>query len=524
MSSPASVSNSETAIRATRRRFRFNSRVLLITLIVFAALVCAGAVLLAKFWPFSEKAIVQDLSEASDSNVTIRKYHATYFPYPGCVVEGVEFRHGTEQRELITIARLRVLGTYAGMLTRHVSRITTEGARVFIPPFGSEVKFSSKHSRIVIDEIVANGTAVEFASTESHKDPLRFDIHEARLTNVRWGDPIGYRLKFHNPNPPGEIAVAGKFGAWSDGHPQDTPMSGDFTFDRANLGVYGGIAGSLSAQGKFEGVFKHINVSGTTDTPDFEVKESGHKVRLKTRFDAYVDAMQGDTFLNHVEAEFGRTMVLAQGSIAGSKVKKGKEAKLTLTTHHGRIEDVLGLFTKQRSPMAGDVSLRTQAEIPPGQTPFLQKLHMNGIFGIDEGSFTKPQTQKDVDELSAGARGQNKDEPENVVSDLKGKVDLTKGVATFSGLDFGIPGAKAQMHGTYNLLNERVDLHGNMAVDTKISKTTSGMKAFMLKVMDPLFKKKEKGEVVPVHIVGTYDKPQFGLDLNNGNQNGKKSK
>jgi len=31
--------------------------------------------------------------------------------------------------------------------------------------------------------------------------------------------------------------------------------------------------------------------------------------------------------------------------------------------------------------------------------------------------------------------------------------------------------------------------------------------------MDPIFKKKKKGEVVPVHIAGTYEKPQFGLDL-----------
>jgi hypothetical protein len=31
--------------------------------------------------------------------------------------------------------------------------------------------------------------------------------------------------------------------------------------------------------------------------------------------------------------------------------------------------------------------------------------------------------------------------------------------------------------------------------------------------MDPIFKKKPKGEVVPVKISGTYDHPTFGLDL-----------
>jgi hypothetical protein len=34
--------------------------------------------------------------------------------------------------------------------------------------------------------------------------------------------------------------------------------------------------------------------------------------------------------------------------------------------------------------------------------------------------------------------------------------------------------------------------------------------------MDPFFRKKKKGEIVPVHIEGTYEHPQFGLDLARG--------
>jgi hypothetical protein len=118
-----------------------------------------------------------------------------------------------------------------------------------------------------------------------------------------------------------------------------------------------------------------------------------------------------------------------------------------------------------------------------------------------------------VNELSAGARGENKDDPETVLTDLKGRVVLEHGVASFSDLSFHIPGAGARLHGTFNLLNYKIDLHGDMRVDTQISKTSSGMKALLLKAMDPLFKKKKKGEVVPVHIGGTYNHPNFGLDL-----------
>ena len=164
--------------------------------------------------------------------------------------------------------------------------------------------------------------------------------------------------------------------------------------------------------------------------------------------------------------------------------------------------------------MSGDMSLVARAELDGGDQPFLERVKLEGKFGIDDGSF-KPETQKDVNALSAGARGDNKDDPETVLTDLKGTVDLSGGVAHFSDLDFGVPGAQARLHDTYNIVNHRINLHGEMKVDTKISKTSSGAKALLLKIMDPLFRKKKKGEIVPVHILGTYEKPQFGLDLGN---------
>jgi hypothetical protein len=489
----------------------------LIVSLVAAAVLCVTAVLCVKYWPFSEKAVQEDLTGAADSRVTIRSYHPIYFPSPGCILEGVEFRHGANQFRLVTIDKLIIEGSYSGILTQHVPHVTAVGARIFIPPFGANTKFHSQHSAMVIDELVANGTKVEFTSNDPSKHPLLFDVHEAQLRSVRWSRPIRYRLKFHNPDPPGEISTEGDFGPWADGHPQDTPMSGAYTFQHADLGVYGGIAGTLSSTGRFDGAFHHINVSGTTDTPDFVVTSGGHQHSLTTQFDAYVDATHGDTFLNQVEAHFGRTTLIAQGSIAGSPGKSGKFTDLRFTSRHGRIEDILGLFvTASRSPMSGDMSLVARAQVGRGDQPFLERVKLDGKFGIDEGVF-KPETQKDVNALSAGARGENRDDPETVLTDLKGTVDLSGGVAYFHDIEFGVPGAKAHLHDTYNILNHRINLHGELKVDTKISKTSSGVKALLLRIMDPLFRKnkKKKGEIVPVHILGTYEKPQFGLDLAN---------
>ena len=59
--------------------------------------------------------------------------------------------------------------------------------------------------------------------------------------------------------------------------------------------------------------------------------------------------------------------------------------------------------------------------------------------------------------------------PQNVLSDLKGHVLLSNGIATFSNLSFGVPGALAQMRGTYNLISEKIDLHGTLKTEAEIS-------------------------------------------------------
>jgi hypothetical protein len=519
MSSPT-VSNGSTVKTSSDRaplRTASRRRPLILAVVIAGILLCLAVVFYVKYWPFSRNAVLEDLREASDGTVTVQSFHPTYFP-PGCVMEGLEFRHGADRFKLITIEKLIVEGSYSGILRSHVPRITAVGAHVFIPAFGSNVTFHTQPSTTVVDELVANGSDVEFESKDPHSQPFRFDVHEATLNHVQSNTAIRYRLKFRNPNPPGEIAVKGIFGAWAKGHPEDTPFSGDYTFDHVDLSVYGGIAGTLASSGKFEGPFKHINVSGTTSVPDFEVRSGGHTVKLDTLFNAYVDAMHGDTFLEKVEAHFGRTRLLAEGSIAGSKGRKGKYGEFEISSRGGRIEDVLGLFVKDRSPMSGPLVLRTHAEIPPGEERFLEKVRLDGGFGVDAGNFSSTETQEDVNKLSAGARGEKMDDPETVLTDLNGRVVLAQGIARFSDLSFSVPGAKARVHGTYDILNHKIDLHGKMRVDSNISKTETGFKSLLLKVLDPIFKKKKKGEVVPIHILGTYEKPQFGLDLAQNDQ------
>jgi AsmA-like C-terminal region len=454
--------------------------------------------------------------KASDSKLRFRAFHRTYFPFPGCVLEGLQFNHGSNtSKPLITIERLIIRGSYLGIFFRRLTSITAENMHIFIPPFGSGETFHTTPSKITIDEIVANGAVLEFASSKSDQQPLRFDIHDALLRDVGWNGALSYWVKVRNPEPPGEITASGKFGVWNINDPAQTPVSGAYKFDQADLSVFHGIAGMLSSVGKFGGVLAHINIAGSTDTPDFEVQSGGHRVQLTTEFSAYVDATRGDTFLKRVDAHFSRTHVVAEGSIAESPGGQGKTALIDLRASDGRIEDIPRLFVKaDQPPMSGSVTLQAKTEIPPGERPFLKKVKLRGGFGVEAGSFSKPDTQESVNKLSAGAEGEkDASDPETVLTDLTGQAALEDGTARFSNLSFGVPGAVSRVHGTYNLISHKIDLHGQLRVDTKISNTTSGTKAILLKMMDPFFKKRRKGEVLPVRISGTYEHPSFGLDL-----------
>jgi hypothetical protein len=148
----------------------------------------------------------------------------------------------------------------------------------------------------------------------------------------------------------------------------------------------------------------------------------------------------------------------------------------------------------------------------------MQRVRLRGDFGISEVAFTKEKTRQGVSELSLRAQGQKvpdaqKEVLPKITGKLSGHVDLLDGVAHFSNLSYSLPGAVANMHGTYSFIDERIDLHGELRVDTKFSKTAGGAKALLTRATEGLLAKgKGNGEILPVKLTGTYDHASYGLD------------
>ncbi len=496
------------------------------------AIACAVVVVVAIKSPFTQGRVAQGLENAVRAKVTFGKFRMVYFPNPGCVAENVTFAGASDTggaTPLVTIQKLEIEARYADLIVRpgYIARVVLSGLYIHAPLRGISANGSASQSslrpEVRVGEIVADGAELEIARSDG-KAPLKFEMHALSVESYSRSNAWSYGVTMQNPEPPGEIISEGKFGPLNPDDLGATPVSGSYKFQKANLGIFPGIGGTLSSTGDFAGRLGEIGVHGTIDIPDFKVVKSEHEVHLTSKFSANVNGTNGDVFLKQVAASFLQTSVAASGSVAGKPGQKGKTTSLDVEVNNGRIQDLLRLFmTASHPPMNGVTSLKAHLEIPPEKRPFLQELTLRGDFGIGEGAFTKPGMQTRVDEMSERARGEKQDkskpqtqadadDPENVVLNLHGHVELHDGVAKFSELSFSVPGASARMDGTYNLSNEQIDFHGMLKTEAELSQETTGMKSALLKPLDPLFKRKRAGAAVAVKMTGTYKNPQFGFD------------
>jgi hypothetical protein len=492
------------------------------------AVFVVALVLFVRYFPYSENNVTGALRDSFPSSLKFDRFEPVYFPHPGCRVEGITFgskSSSAESSTLVEIQTLTIQGSYADFLFRphHISRVLLAGVRIQFPRLSDSMVFSSGYSasQTTIGEVVANAAVVEFKRA-GNRPSLRFDVHELSLGSVGAKDSMSYRVIMQNPEPPGEITSTGQIGPFNSGDPGQTAVRGTYSFDRADLSTFHGIAGMLASKGTFSGPLAHIDVQGTTDVPDFEVVRSGHAEPLHTQFQAAVDATNGDVALNSVDAVYLGTEISAKGTVAGTKGSAGKLTSLDFAVQNGRIQDILRIFVKaDRPPMSGVTDFRAHVTVPSQAGRFLKKVALVGDFGIGTGKFQKQTTQEKVDKMSEAARGEKKAQQiagennpsDSVISDLGGHVVLRNGVATLTDLSFTVPGADARMQGTYNVLDGQIDFHGTVKMDAKVSQSTSGVKSAFAKALDPFFDKKH-GSVVPVVIDGTYHSPHFGIDLN----------
>lgn len=497
----------------------------------FAAIVAIGAITISRH---ARDWVAVWLTEQYKSRVDLESFHVSIV-YPFVQAQGaglvLHFHGRQDLPPLIAVNHFTLRASFWGFLgnPRRIEYVHLDGLQLNIPPREQNTsadmsgirKAMGKFRDIRFGEIVSENATLKILTNKPGKNPLDFDIEHLDLHSPATSGEFVFRATLTNPTPPGEIVSSGTFGPWSGDAPSLTPVSGTYTFDHADLGVFPGIRGILSSKGNYNGPLEKIHVSGTTDTPDFQVTMAGHPVDLTTTFDATVDGVNGDTYLHPVVAHFRKTTLVAQGSVAGIEGRPGKTITLDVTTDQASIQDLLQFAMKEPATMTGPTRLKTKFILTPGPQQIPVRLTLDGSFALNSVHFTNSKIQQQIDNMSKRSLGKPQevvdplepDTADDVKSEMKGNFRLGNGLLTVTGIEYQIPGASVQMNGTYNLGQQILDFHGVVELQARLSQTVTGRKSIFLKILDPFFSKNGKGTVLPIKITGSLDHISYGLDF-----------
>jgi hypothetical protein len=472
--------------------------------------------------------VTEAMADRLDSEVELAVFSVDTFPTVTVRGEGLVVRH-KGRRDVPPLISIRSFSVHGGMLgllnrPRRFGSVQLTGLQISIPPGGIDndpkpaaeaATGARRESPFVIDRLQADGAELRIIPKQAGKEPRVFAIHRLEMRSLGIAERMPFKAELTNPVPRGAIQTEGEFGPWARHDPGATALTGRYTFANADLSTIKGIAGILTSTGEFGGQLRRISVRGQTRTPDFRIDISGQPVPLETRFQAVVDGTDGDTYLNDVYATIQDTQLHATGAVTGTPGVKGRTVQLQVRIEDGRIEDLLRLSVKGEQPlMVGDVALRSEFTLPPGADDVVERLRLSGEFDVD-ARFTDPAVQSKLTGMSRRARGM---EPTsgagNVVSGLSGRFRMQDGVISFPTLGFSLPGATVSLRGTYGLQSEALEFDGTLRMQATLSEAAGGgIKSFLLKAVDPLFRKRNAGAVLPIKVRGTRSEPKVGLDV-----------
>jgi len=476
---------------------------------------------------YLHKRAIQILSTHFESAVQIDDFHVALFPRTRVTIEGLVLRHNgrTDIAPLIQAKEIIVDASLLELLRpkMHISTVRLIGLQMNTPPhqpgappvFKKSDEDLSRKYPIIVDDIHADDALLLILRAQPGKKPEDFEIHHLEINHFSFDRPANFHAILTNPTPRGEINSVGLFGPWQPEDPSTLPLDAKYNFENADFSTIKGISGTMNSTGAFKGPLNYLVVHGETDTPNFALNIAAHPEPLHTDYDAIVDGTNGNVILNSVLAKLRNSTLHVKGEVVDMKPGvRGRTIKLDVLSQDARIEDFLWLTVKADPPvMTGSARLKAQIEIGEADTDILQRMTIHGQFGVGDAEFTSSTVQGKIDTLSKRAQGKPKaTDLGTAVSELKGTFVQDRGLIAFQELTFSVEGASIQLAGTYQMTTGEMDFRGKLHMEAKLSQTTTGVKSFFLKAVDPFFKGKNGGTDLPIKITGTKDHPVFGLD------------
>jgi AsmA-like C-terminal region len=519
-------------VTGPRRRTLFWVGIILLVIVVAAA--ATFEILLSRAEPILRARLIQSLSARFHSRVEMGAFEVSLLR--GFEVSGQDLAiypyNVASTAPTFSVRHFAFRTGYRSLVRSpmHITQVEVEGLRINLPPKSQRKELpqlntgqakSSKVS-IFVGEMDCTDTVLSLGTDKPGKLPQKFIIQSLTLRSIGAGLPMNFNAVLTNPKPVGQIESQGYFGPWNTAHPGATALGGTYSFQHADLGTIKGIGGILSSDGKYQGTLDKIVVDGKTDTPDFQVKISGHKVPLHTEFHAIVDGTDGNTYLQPIKAQFLHSFLTARGYVVRDQAEAGRHVYLDVAMDQARIEDLLRLAVHTDPPvMDGQVKLHTNLDLPPGSQDVAHRLRLQGNFAIINGRFSSEKIQHGIDELSLRSQGevelatqQARDGKIQLVrSQMRGDFNLMDAGLNLSNVHYDIPGASIKLAGVYTLDGAKFNLIGTADMQATVSRMVGGWKGLLLMPVDKYFQKNGAGTEVPFKIDGTKSDPHFGLDF-----------
>ncbi|WP_148210129.1 hypothetical protein [Candidatus Korobacter versatilis] len=490
--------------------------------LVAAALIVGGVFTVNFYLDREVQTLARDmLAEHFHSEVALDTIHVRLLPTARVSGSGLVLSqtYGGAKIPFISAQKFSANASLWGMLshTRQLHHVRVEGLIITVarhPQGEKQPTAKRKVPELDIDEVEADGAKLVILANKPGKRSLVYDMHHLVLTQVGKSNVMHYLANLRNALPPGEIEAEGSFGPWNFDDAGGTHLDGNYVFKKADLGVFKQISGTLSSTGSFTGELGRIDVKGSTETPDFAVKSGSHPVNLHTDFDATVDGTNGDTQLHSVRAKLLNSTFVVNGTIVDVPGPTGHIIYLHVVSDDAKVQDMLRVAVKTPPAMKGGLKFDAKVKINPGQGPVRNRITAEGRAYIVNGYFSSETVSEKIAELSNRAQGNPKgDKDAQVPAKFDTAFRLDAGKLAIRSLNFNVPGAEAKLHGTYVLDDQTLDFSGTAMLQSTVSEMTTGFKSLLLKAVDPMFKTKNAGTVLPITITGTRDEPKFKVQM-----------
>jgi hypothetical protein len=218
-------------------------------MVVFAA----AGIAISRAEPSLRAAVIDTLSTKFKSKVELDTFHVSLVK--GLQVSGTGLRifgdTDPNNREpgfqpIINVVefkfRLGILSFLRAPI--HIDTVYVKGLQLNLPPreHRSEMQRMEPKGgkiRIVVDRLVCDKAQLIINTLKPGKLPLEFDIESLKMTTIAPGSPMHFDANLTNPKPVGHILSSGLFGPWQPESPRDTPVSGTYSFDHADLSHQG---------------------------------------------------------------------------------------------------------------------------------------------------------------------------------------------------------------------------------------------------------------------------------------------